>query len=264
MEIVDLENRNREYEKEIERILEENSYLDNYLYAEYVVTAFINDDRNFQKGRFYRLTKTNRKIFEYCVEVIKFLNPSLYQKYLDSLADGEERKIKNARDNINLIVEGIRTGHLSDGSLYDILDFYRFIPFRESGFDFVHDIKEFMRTSDGLVDGAYETITKYMKDNEITVMIFVTENYVLKNKHLYGGDIVTPKIAHNCFRYMFATGLPKVEAAFKIVLKRYLNKEIDFAELSKLEAKSRKSKKRKAYNNPHKLELKNGFNNEKK
>ena len=265
MEKKDLERKNREYREEIEKLLEEKQYLENYLYAEYIINAFIKDGRSYQKGRFYRITRTNRKMFEYCVEVVRFLNPSLYQNYMEAVKRNEVKKIEDMNANINLLVQGIRTGHLKDGSLYDILDFYRFVPLRECGLDFVSELKKFMRHSDGLVEGAYETMTKYMEENNINEIIFATENYVLSNKSIVNFDKrATPEVIHNCYRYMFASGLPKIEGVFKIVFKRYLNGEIDFNDLERLENKSQKSKRRKSYQNPHKLELRNGLNNEKK
>lgn len=256
MEKEELERRNLEYREEIERILEENNYLDNYLYAEYVITTFINDDRNYQRGRFFRVTNTNRKTFAYCEEVIRFLNPRLYKEYLEARKISEVKKKYNMKANINLIARGIETGHLADGSEFDILDFYRFIPFKESGLKFARDLKIFMSDSEGLIDGAFDTISNYMKENHITEIIYLTENNMLKNISTLGSDErITPEVIHNCFRYMFASGLPKVDAIFKIVLKRYLNGEIDFNDLERMEEKSRNSKSRKGYHNPHKLKI---------
>lgn len=265
MDPKELEKLNQEYRCEIERILSENNYLENYLYAEYVIKAFINDDRNFQRNRFFRITRTTRKIFEYSVEVVKFLNPQLYQEYLESKSDSEIKKKLHMQNNINKVALGIQTGHLIDGSKFDILDFYRFIPLRESCLNFVHDLKKFMRECDALVDGAYDTISNYMKENGIEEIIFVTERYIASNISFYSNDErVTPKVIHNCFRYMYAFGLPKIEAVFKIVLNRYLNHEIDFSNLKKVEDRSRKRKNEKNYHNPHTLELKMDSLNEKK
>lgn len=265
MEKEELERKNREYCEEIERLLKEKNYLDNYLYAEYIVTTFINDDRNFQRGRFYRITRTNRKIFEYCVETVKFLNPSLYKEFLEAERVGQERKIAGMIKNVNIVAEGIKNGRMKDGAKFDILHFYRLIPCRESGADFVNDLKTFLSECDGLVDGAYESITKYMEDNDITEIVFLTENYVLENKALYSSDErVTPEVVHNCFRYMFAMGIPKIDAAFRTVLNRYLSGEISFRNLNKMEKRSRIRKNETKCDNPHKLELKSDYNKDKK
>lgn len=256
MENEELEIKNREYQEEIERILKENKYLDNYEYAKYVIEAFISDDRNYQRGRFFRITRINRKIFDYCVELIKFLNPNLYQEYLEAQKQSQENKINNMKSNIYMLAMAIETGHFPDGSKYDILDFFRFVPFIESGFNFARDLKEFMLSCDDLDEGVYETITRYIEENNILGMKFATEKNILKDKTIFDNDPrVTPKVVHNCYRYMFAMGVPKIEAAFRIVLKRYLNKEISFGDLSKMENRSKKRKYEKSYHNPHKLKL---------
>lgn len=201
----------------------DNKYLENYLFAEYVIKTFINDDRNYQSGCFFRAMKISRKIFNYCVEIINFLNPSLYQEYLDAVALISEKKTQHMIKNINLIAEAIKTGYLNDGSKFDILDFYRFISFIESGLGFVSDLKRFMRECDEIDDGVYEIITNYMRDNKITGI-------------------------------MFANGLPRVDGVFRIVLKRYLEGSINFDNLDKMEDKSRNSKSRNKYQKPYKLE----------
>ncbi|MCX4366057.1 MAG: hypothetical protein OSJ70_09855 [Bacilli bacterium] len=262
---VGIENKNTQYREEIEKLLEEREYLENYLYAEFIIKTYIDDDRNYQKGRFYRVTKTNKNIFNYCVEVVKFLNPRLYQEYLKAVAESNIKKTKNMVTNLNNIVEGIKTGYLPDGSEFNILEFYRFVPLRESGFNFSKTLKDFMRQSDDITDEVYDCISEYMEKNDIRVIVFVTETYVKNNREKYSTDPrFTSKMIHNVFRYMFASGLPNIDHIFRILLEKYMNRELDFNRLGKMEDKSQKSKERKRYHNPYTLELKTGYEQIKK
>ncbi len=262
---MELEHKNAEYREEIVKLLEEREYLENYLYAEFIIKTYINDDRNYQKGRFYRVTKTNKNIFNYCVEVVKFLNPQLYQEYLVAQSESAVKKTQNMVNNLNNIVEGIKTGYLPDGSEFNILEFYRFVPLRESGFNFSRDLINFMRQNDDITEEVYDCITKYMEENNIRVIVFVTERYVKNNREKYSTDPrFTSKMIHNVFRYMFASGLPNIDHIFRILLEKYMNRELDFDRLRKMEDKSQKSKERKRYHNPYTLELKNGYEQIKK
>lgn len=260
MSDIELERKNQIYREEIENILEENNYLDNYLYAEYIINAFISDERNYQKNRFLRVARITNNIFKYCVETIKLLNPTLYQEYLISLSESEERRIKNNEKSLIRLAGVINKGYLEDGAKFDILDFYRFVPMRECAGNFVFELKKFMLKSDAIDDGVYNTIMGYIKDQEIKKIIFITENTTLSYYSFNRDARITPEVIHNVFRYMASFGLSKIEDVFQIILNRFLNEEITFDNLDKTEKRSKKRKVASYYNNPYKFVTNNKKN----
>lgn len=253
MEKTELERKNKYYEEAIESVLKETNYLENYQYAEYIIKTYINDERSYQKNRFFRVTRITNNIFKSCEDAVRFLNPVLYQEYLYSIAKNEEKKKSHSTNNLKRIAEHIKSSRLNPEDKYDILDFYRFIPFREAAGNFVSELKKFMLTTPEIDDEIYEIITSYLKENGITKIIFTTENYMLRNKSVMMMPEVSEEVIHNLFRYMSASGLPKIEHVFMILLDRYLNNEIDFTKLDDMESRSKNRKYKKYYDNPYKL-----------
>lgn len=254
---------NKFYQEAIESVLQENKYAENYSYAEYIIKTYINDDRSYQRSRFLRVARISSGVFKYCEDTVRFLNPVLYQEYLDAVSKAEERRNFNNENNIIKIADAIRNGHFSDGTRFDILDFYRFVPLREKGLNFVAELKSFMIKSNRISDEDYETIVNYIDENKIRNIIFLSKNAAIKKNELQDNMRFTEDEIDKIFRYIRANGLPDLEGVYEIVAARYLNGEINFDNLEELENRSRNKRLKKYYKNPHKLELDANLNKKK-
>lgn len=250
----DTQVKNVRYRIEVENTLEENNYLENYLYAEYVIKAFLEDDKSCFKNRFIKSLGIDQETFEYCEELVHFLNPVLYKEYQECVSENNKKRTYKMAMTIKNLVKGINTGYLEDGTEFNILEFYKRVPFKRYEGKFVNTLNDFIVRNMGNEKGVYSTINNYLKENKITRMSSVSEEKLNESNITYKGVKLTPEIIHNVFRYMKVNRLPEVKAVCRIVLSKYFNNEID---LSLLDEQEKQMKSEKKYNNPYILVLKN-------
>lgn len=250
----DTQIKNARYRIEVENILNENNYLENYLYAEYVIKAFLEDDKSCFKNRFIKSLGINQETFEYCEELVHFLNPVLYKEYQECVSENNKKRTYKMAMTIKNLAKGINTGYLEDGTEFNILEFYKRVPFKRYEGKFVYTLNDFIKRNMGNEKGIYSTINGYLKDNNITRMSSVSEEKLNESNTTFKGVKLTPEIIHNVFRYMKVNRLPEVKAVYRIVLNMYINNEID---LSLLDEQEKQMKSEKKYNNPYTLVLKN-------
>lgn len=250
----DIQIKNVRYRREIENILKENNYLDNYLYAEYVIKTYLTDDKSYLKNNFLGNLGINYEIFQYCEELIQFLNPVLHKQYQECVSENNKKRAWAIGMTIRNLVRGINTGYLDDGTEFDILEFYKRVPFKEYEAKFVCTLKDFIWRNIGNENGIYSTINNYLYQNNITKMIPASETELIETSISYKGVELTPKIIHNVFRYMKVNELPEVMGVYRIVLSKYINNELDF---SLLDEQEQQMKSKIKYKNPYTLVLKN-------
>ncbi len=250
----DTQVKNIRYRMEIESILEENNYLENYLYAEYVIKAFLADDKSCFKNRFIKSLGINQETFEYCEKLVHFLNPVLYKEYQECVSENNKKRAYEMDMTIKDLAKGINTGYLEDGTEFNILEFYKRVPFKRYEGKFVYTLNDFIKRNIGNENGVYSTINGYLKENNITRMTSVSEEKLNESSITYKGVKLTPEIIHNVFRYMKVNRLPEVKAVYRIVLSMYFNNEIDF---SLLDEQEKQMESRIKYKNPYSLVSKN-------
>ncbi|MBE6161287.1 MAG: hypothetical protein E7158_03605 [Firmicutes bacterium] len=235
------------YRNLIQKDLEEHKYAENYLYAKYVIELFIGND-SLSKADFYNKLDIDGKIFNYCVELIKFLDIRLYKKYEQTLLDNSVNKNNKIRTNINEIVYRI-----NNDFTFNILDFYKLVPFKEYEYNFIPYLLSFIINNYGAGSIEYCTIVNYIYQNSITNTVYISEKTYNNKKVLMNGIEITPYIINIIFRYMKINDLPFISNVYDIVLKMYIKKQIDVSEIiqkeQSLEYKSRLLK----YKNPYKL-----------
>ena len=247
---------NARYRKIIESVLEEKNYLENYLYAEYVINAYIVDETNYLKHKFLKKMKITLETFQYCEELIQFLNPVLYQKYQEYASNEEQRKINAYVQIIKDIAIGIREGKFQDGTPFDKLEFYKRVPFKENGISFGNTLKTFAFKNIKDDHSVCKTIKEYLYQNHIRTVAFINEKTLQKSSVSYMGKEVTPEIVHNVFRYMKVHQLPPIKKVYNIVLEKYIHNEIDFDSLDVEEQRLEEESKTSIYNNPYTLVFK--------
>lgn len=253
--IPEIQIRNLKYRNEIETILEENNYLENYLYAEFVIKMYISDDKSYLKNKFLQNMGINNETFAYCERLISFINPVLYKEYQDCVSKNNKNRAYAIGMTIRNLAYGINTGCLYDGTELTLLEFYKRIPFKEYGTKFISTLRDFIARNIGYDDGIYYTINNYLYHNNITNIIPANETELINSSISVAGVKLTKEIIHNIFRYMEINDLPKIMPVYRIVLRQYINKEIDFSLLDEQEKQNKMSQK--VYNNPYTLVLKN-------
>ena len=233
------------YRKNIENHLEQTKYLDNYLYAKYVIELFISDD-SLSKNEFYQKLEIDNMTFNYCVELIKFLDIELYKKYEQTILDNSINKNNRIKTNIDEIVNRVNT----DVS-FSILDFYKLVPFKEYEYNFVPSLLNFIISNYGFGSITYCTILNYLYRNGINNCSYVTEESLNSKTMIISGVKITPYIINIIFRYMKLNDLPYISNVYDIVLRMYIDNKIDVSELIQKEQSVENKSKLVKYKNPY-------------
>lgn len=239
------------YRNEVEQILEDNLYLENYLFAEWVIKNYIDYDRNYLKQEFFSKIGITEEEYNYCVRLIEFLNPILYKDLVESLSDSNDRRMFNLDKTFLNLEFGIRNGILHDGTPFNILEFYKRIPFKNSGANFRNKVFDFMQRVYGRNSSTFKIIGAYIYQNNIGTMKYVSREYNIKNKMIINGIEITAEIVNDVFDYMDINNLPKINEVYRIVLNKYLNNEIDMDEVRM--KKEHYQELDKKYDNPYTL-----------
>ncbi len=246
------------YRGKIERFLEDNNYLENYLYAEHLIEAYIASGNCLEKD-FIKMAGIDDNTMSYCKNLIKFINPVLYTKLENAIRDKNDNDIHNTITTIKRLAYGIDKGYLPDGNLFDELTFYKMVPFKETGPKFCYFLKCFITRNIGRDSRIYAIISNYLKEKGIKSIVPVEEDELIKDESLINDFQISEDVIHNIFRYMKVNYLPKILPVFDIILDKYLNGEIDFTSLDEQEKQFEKEKMESLYKNPYQLVLrKNG------
>lgn len=236
-----------------------NHYLNNYEYAKKIIDAYISSDMSFNMYAFLEQTEINDTTFKSCLNTIKIIDPKLYQRY-EEKAFGENYKLKY-KANINALKNiecGIRTGGVLDGTEFDILEFWKRIPFKYSkgkktdflefkklnpyiyfhSNDFYKQIENFTRAT--MSSEESKTILKYMKDNNIKDYRYISADELRKK---YSGTTTiinwdtkerkkfSSEDFENVIYYMKNNKYPFLIKVFTIAQQKYINGEINVEEL---------------------------------
>ena len=242
------------YRFSIEKFLIENDYLDNYLYAEFVINQYINDKSSYKTSNFLQRLNIDKQTFEYCLKLVEFLNPQLYSLYNEKKESNTSRRNSAIVRTFIDLNNGISKGNLTDGTSFDMLEFLKRIPFKDHGKKFSNYVVEYLSknlSSDYkyIINNIYD----YLYKNKIFNIRYVSEEYLAKNKTWVNGVEITPEINHIIFKYMYAYDLPNISRVYDILVEKYVNNSLDLTDLDeKVQAKKDKVKL-DMIDNPYKL-----------
>lgn len=251
----DTQVKNSRYRAEVEKLLKETNYLENYLYAEYVIKTYLTDDKSYLKNSFLKSLGIDSETFQYCEKLIQFLNPLLYKQYQECISENNKKRAFAIGMTIRSLAYGINTGYLKDGTEFNLLEFYKRVPFKECEAKFVSSLKDFIWRNIGNETGIYTTISSYLKKNNISKMTPINETELVETKMICKGIVITPEIVHNIFRYMKVNKLPKVMSVYSILITKYVNNEIDFSLLDEQESLMDLKMTQGLHINPYSLQL---------
>ena len=235
------------YRNSIKKHLEQTKYLDNYLYAKYVVELFINDD-SLSRNDFYQKLSIDNKTFNYCVGLIKFLDIKLYKEYEQTMLDNSLNRNNRIKNNINEIVNRI-----NNDPTFNILEFYRLVPFKEYEYNFIPYLLSFVINNYGLGSLEHCTIINYIYQNGITNTVYISEETYNNKSLIINGTMITPYIVNIIFRYMKINDLPFISNVYDIVIRMYINNQIDVSNLIQKEQSLEQQSKLLKYKNPYEL-----------
>jgi len=237
-------------------IIKIEDIISNYDYAEYIINSYISMDNSYISNFFYHDMDIDDAIFNYCVKIIKVTNPVLYYKYEEKKIENIKKRFNDRVNSLKEIANGIKTGKLSDGSSFDILQFWKLVPFKyfhglqmelheynkyvDSRFPLVPD-SSFYRNIRNLINLTLpeekETILGYMNKNGTYRFSYISINEVIKEqknttslkKVFPNGDAIEIDFDKDdiiqIFNYMNYHKLPHLAQVYSELRERYLNGE---------------------------------------
>ena len=217
--------KNMKYRAKIEKALDSTGYLDNYYYAEFIITEFINSNDSYKYKNFLYRYSINNERFEDCVKIIKFLNPVLYQEYELKLESNTAKRIYSSRGQFITLAKKI-IDYRKQGAELPVEEYLKETPFKEYGYDYANKVNLFIEN-----EGVKGTILSYLYRNNIQTFNNTYLSKELKVKRTINGREVTPEDIRNVFTIIEAKGLPKLDRVYMIVLKKYLAGEYDMNRL---------------------------------
>lgn len=253
-------------------IISIEKYLDNYEMAKKVIEAFIEDDKSYNINAFFNRMGITKEEFNFCVEAIKILDLGLFNLYEEKLKNEDVKKYYANIEAFRNIAHGIKTGYLLDGRVYDILDFWRLVPFiiphneehkTKLEFDNYKKINpKIYYSCKFLTKIDYFTRATSLEDNKV-IMKYVHDNKLYDYNYFWDGTIrkahigmtisyktvnpknkkditvrqktLTEEDLNNILEYIKVNELPNIMQVFKIVLKRYVFDELDLTQVKRQE-----------------------------
>lgn len=228
---------------------------DNYLYGKYVIESYIEYSNSYNIINFLEEMGINQEIFDFCIETIKELDLELYNEYVRKKNINIKNNYLESVYNLKDIVNGIKTGYLFDGTNFNLLEFFKRVPFKYIDV-YRKEYDEFMNINSGIKDAGrfgsrllsfskvivaddYNLIKEYVSLNEIQYVNYVDND---KLKEIYSGIKITvvnngrkesiilnDEIIDKLYLYMVYNKLPLLSQVFNIVKNEYLCGNIDLS-----------------------------------
>ena len=208
----------------IKYLISIKDYLENYKYAKFVITSFISSPNSYKESEFLEELGINKDIFVYCTKLIQELDIDLYSKYLEKQeANNKMRYIKNI-ETISDLAKGIKTGVLSDGTPFDLLEFIKRVPFKYAYF--VNAIDDFMKRNN---PQEYEVVMSYIYNNKLySTSAFLPLNLknIYETRTIIDGTLITKEVNNIIIEYLKLKEVPLVNRTYLIARSKYLKGEI--------------------------------------
>lgn len=224
----------KEYEEKdiidsVKYVLRFQNYFQNYAYAKFVISYYIESLESYKESQFLSELGIDKYTFNFCISTIKELDVDLYLKYLEKRELNQKKlNIKNAKI-IDDLANGIKTGLLSDGTQFDLLEFIKRIPFK---FDknFVNTLTDFMKKNNSQNFGV---IMSYINSNRLNKAkglplnsFYIRELYNIKTT--VGGIEITDEDIDIIFYYLKINNIPITSKTYILIREKILNGEITF------------------------------------
>ncbi len=148
-----------------------NNYFENYNYAKFIISSYINDQLSYLEDEFYLKYGIDKDIFNECLNIIQELDVDLYHAYESKLEDNQNNLIAYYQNTIKELAYGITNGYLPNNEPFDMLYFIQNIPFVNDKL-FLSNLFKFMNL--------------YNKEEELIIKKYINENRLIPSKKGYG------------------------------------------------------------------------------
>lgn len=219
-----VEYRDRGIVSELKYINNNRSLYEIFPYAQYLINEYINSSLIY-KSKFISEYGLDKDAFNFCVLAVRILDCDLYKKYLEKEDINKKRIFIANKETICDLAHGIETGILKDGTPFNVLEFVKRTPFKDSPYysEVLHDF-----VSRNLPQYTI-MILKYINDNNIPpFQAFGPLDKTTLNsvKTTINGVPITSEDNDIIFDYLEANDIPVVGITYRYVREKYLNGEI--------------------------------------
>lgn len=225
---------------------EENGFFDDYIYANEYVTDFIYFEDSAYINDFLARYELKKYEFDRYIEVIKALDPDLYNKYLQKEERNKELRRKDVLRKTSNLIEGTKTGKLSDNTVFDPVEYFANLPFYDevSSKEVLNDFG--IKNQSNLYARLKSLLYAIDSENAVSVINYANTNglsfgympSMLSKKDIIETNIIidgyklTIDDKIEIIRYMRKRNIPFLPKAFDEVKKKYLREGLENKKLS--------------------------------
>lgn len=229
--------------------------------AKNIITYFILTDDDYDVYKLLEEFNISKNFFDACAKTVKYKDIELYNKYLLKIKKIKINKYYLILDMCKDLAIGIENGIFMDGTPFDMLEFFKRLPFigEEGKVDFkiCQDVNLAIIESN-LLFGKIDRFTEMADlDSNKIIINFVRENCLYRSKNVKeldlrvnyhdirfykqvidkNGNIViidnelTNDIIYKAINYIKNNKLPLIIPVFELVLEKYFIGEINLEEI---------------------------------
>ena len=206
-------------------VLSIKDYLQNYNYAKFVISNYISSSDSYKENDFLDELGIDKETFNYCIETIEELDIDLYNKYLEKKETNNKIRCVRNSETISDLANGIRTGLLSDGTPFELLEFIKRVPFKNSDY-FINAIADFMKRNN---QQDFNVIMSYIYTNKLnspSAFSPIDFKSIYNTKTIVNGIEITPEANNIIIEYLKLNKIPLISKAYILARTKYINGEI--------------------------------------
>lgn len=219
---------------DISYLVKFQNYSRTFNYCKFVISSYNNSDISFDTFKFCDFLGIDFDVFNYCVKVIKELDPELYEKYSAKAVENKEKRRESVLDKTNRLVSGIKNGVTEDGKPFTLIEFFKLLPFFNN--DFVNQIlsdfdckmkSNYMLNLIGFFRTIYpedSLVIDYIHKHRLVEKSFepVNLNYIYSTKVSVNGRVITDEDNTQILSYMEENDIPMISRAYTEVRNQFL------------------------------------------
>ena len=240
---------NLKYRRSIEEFLEKNNYLENYKYAEYILKTYIDDESCYKISEIIAGFDISIDHFKECLKIIKFLNPVLYEQYIEKKKRDSEKNIVACNYAFINLANSIRESR-KNGQEFDKYEFIRKAPFlkysslsHDIHYDYAGKLRDFIHEP-----GVLKTLSDYVYRTGLNHIVLTNVKNYLNNFRAINGHILTPEEKQDIYKIIKDLNIAPFAFAINEVIRKYLNNEYD---MESIELSKRMADKSGTLKNPY-------------
>lgn len=224
--------KNLKYRRSIEEFLENNNYLDNYRYAEYILNVFINTNAIYRDSKFVKCANIDLDRLDECARIVKFLNPVLYEQYMEKRKYNDAKNLNAVNHQFIKLANKIREYRKngSDMPVYEFLTNAPLIHYTYTTKDFYYNYNDKF-TNFCNEPTVKQVIKDYLFRNKIGYLYYVNIYSYMKSLTTIDGMELTDEDKENIIYIMKKFDICPIVRMINLVIHRYLNNEYNMSEL---------------------------------